>query len=254
MANFIYSRVNIEPEEAMDKIYNMIESMPQSEYGKETTDIVKTFYTEQELNKPYNNGETEYPINDNGVNIGWLYDNVGTKWISLGLEDDIRIESPSYIPDGFLIKLYSICIEEFNDVKLTCEWYDETETNCGTAVIWNGIYTEDEETILDEDIYDAGYQPTGDEDIDEVREWILSEINEDTYLTEDELNSMDAEEVRELFEDWKNQSKWDYINDAQNKMLGFCEKAIESLNFDYPIRKVQKIADGNKIIENCYPF
>ena len=43
MGNFIYSRVTIEPTEAMDKICDMIENMPQSEYGKETTNIVKTF-------------------------------------------------------------------------------------------------------------------------------------------------------------------------------------------------------------------
>ena len=70
MANFIYSQVTIEPEEAMDKICNMIESMPKSEYGKETIEVVKTFYTEDELEKPYNNGETEYPVTDSGANHG----------------------------------------------------------------------------------------------------------------------------------------------------------------------------------------
>ena len=99
MANFIYSRVTIEPSEAMDKICDMIENMPQSEYGKETTTVVKTFQTEEELKKPYNNGETEYPITDTGVKHSWLYDNVGTKWITIGVDDDIKIESPSYIPD-----------------------------------------------------------------------------------------------------------------------------------------------------------
>ena len=68
MANFIYSQVTIEPEEAMDKICNMFDNMPNAEYGQETKVIVQTFYTEDELKKPYNNGETEYPITDSGVN------------------------------------------------------------------------------------------------------------------------------------------------------------------------------------------
>lgn len=150
MANFIYSRVTIEPSEAMDKICDMIENMPQSEYGKETTTVVKTFYTEEELKKPYNNGETEYPITDTGVKHSWLYDNVGTKWITIGVDDDIKIESPSYIPDGFLIKLYSLCVNDFEDVRITCKWYDEGETECGTALIWNGIYAEDQYYIEEE--------------------------------------------------------------------------------------------------------
>ena len=78
MANFIYSRVTIEPSEAMDKICDMIDNMPEAKYGEETKAVVQTFYTEEEINRPYNNGETEYPITETGVMHGWLYDNVGT--------------------------------------------------------------------------------------------------------------------------------------------------------------------------------
>lgn len=175
MANFIYSRVTIEPSEAMDKICDMIENMPQSEYGKETTTVVKTFYTEEELKKPYNNGETEYPITDTGVNHGWLYDNVGTKWITIGVDEDIRIESPSYIPDGFLIKLYSLCVNDFEDVRITCKWYDEGETECGTSLIWNGIYAEDQYYI------EEGYEDT---ELDNEKKWDdISEKQESMYYS-----------------------------------------------------------------------
>lgn len=255
MANFIYSQVTIEPEEAMDKICNMIESMPKAEYGKETTEVVKAFYTEEELNKPYNNGETEYPITDSGVMHGWLYDNVGTKWITVGVDDNIRIESPSYIPDGFLIKLYSLCVNEFDGVRLTCKWYDETETNCGTAVIWNGVYTEDEESLDDEDISDPAYEPSGDEDIEDIKEWILDEITENSYTKAEDVEAMDEEELRELFEDWKRQGKWDHITDRQESMYYSCEEAIETEDFDFPISKVKRIANKKyTMIENCYPF
>jgi len=255
MANFIYSMVTIEPEGAMDKICKMIEDMPESEYGKETKTLVETFYSEEELKKPYNNGETEYPITEEGVKHGWLYDNVGTKWITVGVDDDIRIESPSYIPDGFLIKLYSLCINEFEGVSLTCKWYEEGTSSCGTSLIKNGIYTEDENYLDDEEIGDANYYVTGDEEIDDVKEWLLSQINEDSYFKPEEIESMDEDTLRSTFEEWKNESKWDTITDLQNDQFYSCEEAIDTEDFDFPISKVKKIANVKyDMITDCYPF
>ena len=255
MSNFIYSRVTIEPKEAMDKICKMIEDMPESEYGKETKTLVETFYSEEELKKPYNNGETEYPITEEGVKHGWLYDNVGTKWITVGVDDDIRIESPSYIPDGFLIKLYSLCINEFEGVSLTCKWYEEGTSSCGTTLIKNGIYTEDENYLDDEEIGDANYYVTGDEEIDDVKEWLLSQINEDSYFKTEEIESMDEDTLRSTFEEWKNESKWDTITDLQNDQFYSCEEAIDTEDFDFPISKVKKIANVKyDMITDCYPF
>ena len=180
MANIIYNNITIESEEAMDKICNIFD-----EIKGDTTSIVKAFYTEEDLRRPYNNGETEYPITDQGVLISWLYDNVGTKWITGGVDDCIKSETANYLPDGFLIKLYQICNEEFEDVRITCKWYDECETNIGTAFIKDGIYAEDEETLEDEDISDPAYEPTGEEDIDdvdleefadEIDSWIIDEL------------------------------------------------------------------------------
>jgi len=255
MSNFIYSRVTIEPLGAMDKICNLIMGMPEYEYGKETTTVVKTFYTEEEIRKPYKGEETEYPITEEGVNHGWLYDNVGTKWIIVSIDDDIRIESPYYIPDGFLIKLYSLCVDEFEGVSITCKWYDETETQCGSALIWNGIYTEDEENLIGEEISDPVYEVTGEENIDEVKKWILSEISENSYIKSEEVEEMDEERLRELFEDWKRQGKWDHIVERQESMYYSCEEAIETEDFNFPITKVKKIANRKyEMITNCYPF
>ena len=107
-------QVTIEPQEAMDKICDMIESMSRADYGKETKVIVESFYTEEEIKSTYGNGQTEYPITEDGVNHSWLYDHVGSKWLTVGIDDDIRIESAGSTPDGFLIKLYNICSNEFN--------------------------------------------------------------------------------------------------------------------------------------------
>ena len=66
---------------------------------------------------------------------------------------------------------------------------------------------------------------------------------------------MDEEELRELFEDWKRQGKWDYISDRQESMYYSCEEAIETEDFQFPISKVKKIANKKfSMIENCYPF
>lgn len=260
MANFIYSRVSIEPQEAMQKICNMIDNMPESEYGKETLQAVKTFYTQEELSASYNNGETRYPITENGVLVEWLYDNVGTKWIALNLEAGIGIESPSNIPDGFLIKLYSLCIQEFVEVKLICKWYDEFETNYGSALIYQGIYTEDQKSIPDEQISDPAYQISGQEEISVLKDWILTQVDDEgeAYLPEEELNSLPDEEVREVFEEWKKTEQWDSIIEGQELILKSCQEAIQDqLSFpeadiEFPI--IKKIADNNKMIENCYPF
>ncbi len=255
MANFIYSRVTIEPQEAMDKICDMIDNMPQVNYGEETKVVVQTFYTEEEINRPYNNGQTEYPITDTGVMHGWLYDNVGTKWITVGVDDDIRIDSPSYIPDGFLVKLFSICCEDFDDVSLECRWYDETETQCGFAMISDGIYAEDEEYLSDEAISDPAYEVTGDEDIDDVKEWLLSQVNEDSYTKPSEIQEMEEDDLRDLFQDWKSQDKWDYMSDAQDGMRDSCIEAIETRDFQFPVSKVKRIANRRfKMLENSYPF
>ena len=255
MANFIYSQVTIEPEQAMDKICDMIENMPSADYGKETKVIVETFYTEEEIKSPYNNGQTEYPITENGVNHGWLYDNVGTKWITLGIDDTIRIESPSYIPDGFLIKLYSLCCEEFENVSLTCKWYDETETECGTALIYDGVYTEDDTTLDSECIGDPGYYVNGDESVEEVKEWLLEQINENSYVKEEDVESWEEDELRDTFEQWVNESKWDYISDKWDHMHDSCLEAIQTDDFDFPISKIKRIATRHyKMIEKCYPF
>jgi hypothetical protein len=255
MGNFIYSRVSIEPEGAMNKIYQMIENMPPSEYGKETKTVVETFYTEEEIKKPYNNGETEYPITENGVNYGWLYDNVGTKWITVGIEDDIRVESPSYIPDGFLIKLYSLCIDDFENVSLICKWYNENEIECGTVLIKKGIYTEDQKLLSYEQISDPSYGVTGEEPIDELRGWLISQVDDESYTKPSEIKEMTEKDLREMFEDWKNQEKWDNIVDEQENMFYSCEEAIDTEDFNFPVSVIKKIAYVKYVmITDCYPF
>jgi hypothetical protein len=250
MANTIYNNITIEPEEAMDKICEMFDGT-----NGETTSIVKAFYTEEDLKRPYNNGETEYPITDDGVLISWLYDNVGTKWITGGVDDCIKLETANYLPDGFLIKLYQICVTEFEDVKVTCNWYDEYETNCGTAIVRDGVYTEDEETLEEDSINDPAYSVTGEEDFEEVKEWVLSQITEDSYTSKEEMEERDEDDIRDTFEQWKNESKWEFITSAWENMGYSCEEAIDTDDMEFPISKVRRIAKKKfEMIENCYPF
>jgi len=241
MANTIYSRVTIEPQEAMDKICDMIESMPRADYGKETKVIVESFYTEGEIKSTYGNGKTEYPVTENGVDHSWLYDHVGSKWLTVGVDDDIRIESAGSTPDGFLIKLYNICSSEFENVVVDCKWCDESETECGVAKVMNGIYTEDESFLENDEIWDAAYYVEGDEDIDEVKEYLISQNS--SYLTEDKINEMDEDEMRDTFSQWKNEEKWDDISSKWDDMLSSCEEAIETEDWDFPISKIILISE-----------
>lgn len=241
MANTIFSKINIEPQEAMDKVCEMIESMPEAGYGKETKIIVETFYTQEEIKSPYGKGLTEYPITEQGVNHHWLYDNVGSKWLTVGVDDDIKIESAGSIPDGFLIKLYNICSNEFKNVVLNCKWFDESETECGVAKVMNGIYTEDESFLETDEIWDAAYYVEGDEDIDEVKEYLISQKS--PYLTENKINEMEEDEMRDTFSQWKNEEKWDDISNKWDDMLSSCEEAIETEDWDFPISKIILISE-----------
>ena len=265
MANHVFAQITIEPQEAMDKICNMIESMEESlntgkfisntDFARHNEVVVKTFYTKEEIEAPYNNGETEYPLTENGVKHGWLYDNVGTKWIQLGIDGEIRTETPAYVPDGFLIKMYSLVASEFDDVTVFAKWYDESETQCGVSYIYDGFYTETEETLEDESISDPAYEVTGEEDIEEIKEWILSEITDQSYMTKAEVEEMDEEDLRDLFSDWKSQGKWDYMSSAQESMKDSCIEAIDTRDLGFPISKIKQIASRRyKVIEKCYPF
>lgn len=236
MANTIYSRITIEPKEAMDKICDMIESISSSDYGKETKEIVEAFYSEKELNSPYGNGETDYPITEDGVKNSWMYEHVGTKWITLSNDDDIRIESPGSTPDGFLIKIYNLCSEEFENVVVDCKWFSESETECGVAKIMNGIYTEDESYLENDGIWDSAYYVEGDEDIEDVKDYLVSQKSD--YLTEDKINEMDEDDLRDTFSQWKNEEKWDDIRNKWGDMLSSCEEAIDTEDWDFPISKI----------------
>ncbi len=230
MANTYYTRVTIEPTEAMDKICNMIENMPNSDYGQETKALVQTFYTQEEIQKDGN------PISETGVDHDWLYKNVGCKWVTIGIDDDIRMESASSTPEKFLAKLYNICSEEFEDVSVTAKWWDEGETECGVSVVKMGIYAEDNELIESDGVFDPGYQADGEEDIDDITEYLT-----DNNMSQEELDEMDEDDIRSTFEQWKNEEKWDYISNSWDNMINSCLEAIETEDFEFPIGKVVKI-------------
>lgn len=242
MSNTIFSRITIEPESAMDKICGMIESMPKADYGKETKIIVETFYNDEDLNKPLNNGTHEFPITDDGVKHLWLFENVGSKCLTIGVDEDIRIESANYIPNGLLIKLYNICKAEFDNVKITCKWYNENEIDCGVAILSQNIFAEDEYQLDNDEIGDPAYYVTGDEEINEVKKWILEQTNnEDSYVKKEEVESWNEDELREIFEQWMNEFKWDTISDSWRDMYNSCLEAIETEDFDFPISKIIEI-------------
>ena len=83
----------------------------------------------------------------------------------------------------------------------------------------------------------------------------VMEINEGSFLTISEVESMSDQELKDLFEDWKNQDKWDKIADSQENMYYSCEEAIDTQDFNFPITKIKKIAYPKYVmITDCYPF
>lgn len=247
MANFIYSKVTIFPQEAMDKICGLIENIPDLPFGQETKAVVETFYKEElEIDSNI--------ISENKVDHFWVSNNIGTNWINISLEDDyIMVNSPSIIPDGFFVKLYSLCIKEFEDVQIYCKWWDETETQCGVSLTKDGFYTEHEAFMESESIYDTSYFPSGFEDIDLVKDWVNSNL--DTDFQHEDINSMDENNLRDLFSDWKENEKWNTIYKNWGQMYDLCSDAIKNPYAETPILKIKKIATKKfEMIKDCYPF
>jgi len=152
MANTVYSTINIwASDDAVDKLINMVNSLPKSKSDFETKDIVNHFYSDSEImSLGYN------PVTETGVDIKWLNKWVGCKWISVRVEDDIKIES-AHVPNGFSVKLWTIAAEIDPDCQLTCNWTDEIQA--GTVYIKNGIcaesYVDIEEDLESDELWDA---------------------------------------------------------------------------------------------------
>jgi len=152
MANTVYSTINIwASDDAVDKLINMVNSLPKSKSDFDTKDIVNHFYSDSEImSLGYN------PVTETGVDIKWLNKWVGCKWISVRVEDDIKIES-AHVPNGFSVKLWTIAAEIDPDCQLTCNWTDETQA--GTVYIKNGIcaesYVDIEEDLESDELWDA---------------------------------------------------------------------------------------------------
>ena len=96
---------------------------------------------------------------------------------------------------------------------------------------------------------------TGEEDFEEAKEWVLSQITEDSYTSREEMAERDEDDIRDTFEQWKNESKWEYITDAWRNMGYSCEEAIDTDDMEFPISRVRRIAKKKfEMIDNCYPF
>ncbi len=105
----------------------------------------------------------------------------------------------------------------------------------------NNIYTEDESLLENDDIWDSAYFVEGDEDIDDVKEYLISQNSQ--YLTEVKINEMSEDELRDTFSQWKNEEKWDDISTKWDDMLSSCEEAIETEDCEFPISKIILISD-----------
>jgi len=166
MANEIYSRVQIyASEEAVEKVFQMVESIPDSEYGQETKAVVNHFYTEQEIMSGGTN-----PITEKGVSHDWLFKWVGCKWLSVYVDGEIRIDSGGHVPNGFLVKLWTIASQIDPDCSLECKFTDEFDSEVGASVIKNGIYAESYQ-ILDlesPDSDDENYDSLNEEYYDKI--------------------------------------------------------------------------------------
>lgn len=247
-----FSIVTIEPKVAMDKILKMISNISEIPYDFRTKHIVETFYTEDEISAPYFGGG-DYPIKEDGqVLIPWLCHNIGSRYIDISTDDELVIKTQDSKPSGFIIKLYSILISEFNDVSIFSKCYANDDSEIGVILIKDGFYAEDIEYLDSYDISDVGYRLKGFENVEDIREYLVN-----IYPNiRTKINNMDYDDLINFYIETKEEIKFDeYFPERWNEMLSYCDEAISSKDFDFPIRVIKKIANVKyEIIKNCYPF
>tara|TARA_B110000902_G_C14120912_1_gene518173 strand:+ start:403 stop:984 length:582 start_codon:yes stop_codon:yes gene_type:complete len=133
----------------------------------------------------YSNIETD----DSGENvkISWLYDNVGSKWITLSDTTDTgawNIESANYTPEEFWIHIFKLCIEIYPNAIIEVIYEDENYSRVGAFVVKkdnNGSiqYVSEEDSELVDPTIDMDYD---DENYEEKR----TEFAEKVYVIQNE--------------------------------------------------------------------
>jgi hypothetical protein len=222
----LFSSVSIFPEEAHEFICSMI--VNDFALLDDMRVVVETFYSKEEILGVWVDMKDDEKAK-------WLYHNVGSRSISVTVDDDIKITSFGLIPEGFLKRLYKICSERWEDVFLTCKWYNKSEVECGVILIKHDILAEDMRVLDEKKICDAGYFVKGNEECHEIISYLNSKSAE---LLQD---GMEIDDIRVVFENYKYQEKWIRIGVYFDNMYLVCLRAIETEDFKFPILSCKKI-------------
>jgi hypothetical protein len=237
MPNQVISTVIIEPQGAKESIFEKI-SQDESVHG-----VFKTFYPDQII------PQSESDLSE------WCFQNVGTTDLSLSLKDgDLKITTSGWLPDGFLVKLFFSVCDQFDDVKIQCKWHDDTETQIGVAVVYNGFYAEEDSMQGSSNLEDPFYVVTGSEIIFDIQSWLLLYADKYGDITKYEVQIMEDDKIRNMFSDTKSKLRRQQIELIWEETQEYCIDAIYLEDFDY-VTKLVKIANRKyESISGCYPF
>lgn len=242
MPNSVTSIIIIEPEAAKEKIHSMIHESLSEE--SDLINLIQRFYPDFDESLV---GTTELDQ--------WMFNNLGTSSLSIELDDNLKIETTSWFPDGFLIRLFFSCCDEYDDIKIVCKWKDDSERQCGVAVVSYGFYAEEDTILGSNDIDDVFYYITGEEVIYDVQSWLMMYADKYGDVTKWEVQVLDDDKIRKMFADTKSKLRNSEIEKIWSETYDYCMDAIYLEDYDYLDSRLVKLANKKyDKIEGVYPW
>lgn len=234
MPNFVQSQVTIEPQEAKDYIFSLLE---ETESG---VDLLKKFYDVD---------QTQLDSDD------WWYNNVGTSTINLKKSDVLEIDTTGWFPDGFLLAMYFKFCNQFDNLKIHCKWKDDVSTQCGVAIIQYGFFAEEDSLLVSDSLEDDWYVATGEELIYDVQSWLLRYADQSGDVTKWEVQIMEDDQIRKMFAQTKDKIRNEGVMRMWEDLTEYCQDAIYTEDPEYVSSRLVKLANKNySKIEGVYPF
>ena len=157
MANEVNCRIRLlsEDKDKIEQMLDLIEERLDSQTESEkVTNLCKSFYEDVKLSESGN------------VLYEWTYDNLGSKWVyfnDFNSNDTFSVISANYLPKEFILRVYHILKEIYENLVIEVEYEDEGYHPIGGMVIKknkDGVLVHSIEEDYDNEMPDIPFDDT----------------------------------------------------------------------------------------------